>query len=123
MLQTSQFKERLEQDKTRLERMIESRQASAGSHASASVNDSFPDSGDDEYADAATDTFSQELDVTLLNKYRDRLMAVNNALGRLASGTYGRCIRCRAEIGEARLEAIPETPYCRDCESEVEIQD
>lgn len=123
MLKTNQFKDRLMAEKERLERMIDTRKASATTHGSTSLNDSFPNSGDDEYADAATDMLDQQLDMTMLNKYRDRLSAVNSALGRIDEGSYGTCIRCSTTINEARLDAIPETPYCRDCEADVEVQD
>ena len=39
------------------------------------------------------------------------------ALGRLADGTFGRCERCAARIGEARLEARPTARLCIDCAS------
>lgn len=123
MVNVSQFKERLNGEKQRLERMIASRETSATTHGQPGFNESFSNSGDDEYADAATDLFYQELDHTMLNKYRHRLETINGALKRIEEGTYGTCVRCRTRIGESRLEAIPETAYCRDCEVEVEIQD
>lgn len=123
MLKPEKFKERLADEKQRLEGMISNRRDSVSSHSSTGVNESFSNSGDDEYADAATDTFYQELDMTMLNKYRYRITMIDGALGRLDAGTYGQCVRCHQRIGEARLDAIPETPYCRDCEADVEVQD
>jgi len=123
MLKIEKFKDRLEHDKARLERMIDSRRQSVTSHSSMGVNESFSNSGDDEYADAATDTFTQELDMTMLSKYRHRLEQIRHALERMEAGRYGVCVRCHTKIGEARLDAIPETPYCRDCEGDVEVQD
>jgi RNA polymerase-binding transcription factor DksA len=123
MLKTEKFKDRLLEDKARLERMINSRRSSVAEHGDNGVNESFSNSGDDEYADAASDTFTQELDVTMLNKYRHRLTQVNAALGRVEEGMYGTCVRCHTKIAEARLDAIPETPFCRDCEADVEVQD
>ena len=103
--------------------MIASRETSAVTHGRPGFNESFSNSGDDEYADAASETFNQELDHTMLNKYRHHLDAVNGALGRIEAGQYGTCIRCKMDIGHGRLDAVPETPYCRDCEADVEIQD
>jgi DnaK suppressor protein len=40
------------------------------------------------------------------------LQDVRAALDRLDQGTYGRCVVCGEQISPARLEAIPETPYC-----------
>ena len=42
----------------------------------------------------------------------DTLTAVRDALQRIEEGTYGRCIDCGEEIGAARLNAVPWTPYC-----------
>lgn len=123
MAKFEQFKVRLEDEKRRLERMIVNRRDSVSSHPSTGVNESFSNSGDDEYADAATDTFNQELDMTMLNKYKFRITRVDEALSRLAEGTYGTCVRCHQKISEGRLDAVPETGFCRDCEADVEAQD
>lgn len=42
------------------------------------------------------------------------LQQVRDALRHLDEGTYGICIDCGRQIAEARLEAVPWTPYCRD---------
>ena len=48
----------------------------------------------------------------------EALADVEAALARLEAGTYGICTACGETIEEARLQAIPETPYCiRDAES------
>lgn len=40
---------------------------------------------------------------------------IEAALGRIADGDYGFCAKCGAEIGEERLNAVPYTPFCRNC--------
>jgi RNA polymerase-binding transcription factor DksA len=40
---------------------------------------------------------------------------IRSALGRIADGTYGDCSRCGEKIAEARLDALPWTPFCRSC--------
>jgi DnaK suppressor protein len=42
------------------------------------------------------------------------LRLVRDALQRIQEGTYGRCVDCGREIGEARLEAVPWTLYCKE---------
>lgn len=42
----------------------------------------------------------------------DSLEQVQAALQRIEDGSYGKCIDCGRPIGEARLEALPWTPYC-----------
>ena len=40
------------------------------------------------------------------------LEQVEDALRRVADGTYGKCVVCGRAISAARLKAIPWTPYC-----------
>jgi RNA polymerase-binding transcription factor DksA len=40
---------------------------------------------------------------------------IRAALGRIDNGSYGHCVNCGAAIAEARLDAIPWTPVCREC--------
>jgi RNA polymerase-binding transcription factor DksA len=44
------------------------------------------------------------------------LQDIEGALGRLESGTYGRCSDCGVEIPAARLRAIPSAVRCRGCQ-------
>lgn len=46
------------------------------------------------------------------------IVAVVDALERLAHGHYGKCTRCGEPISAARLEALPETAICIDCAQE-----
>lgn len=50
---------------------------------------------------------------------KERLVNVANALKRIEKGRYGYCKRCNKKIPEKRLELIPETIYCVDCESQL----
>jgi len=45
---------------------------------------------------------------------RATLLLVEDALKRIYDGTYGTCVDCGRRISEARLEAVPWTPYCRE---------
>lgn len=45
-----------------------------------------------------------------------QLETVRNALKRVQNGTYGVCAGCRKPIAPGRLEAMPETPFCVDCQ-------
>lgn len=44
----------------------------------------------------------------------EELKEVDEALRRIAEGTYGKCIDCGRPIEPSRLEAVPWTPYCFD---------
>lgn len=43
------------------------------------------------------------------------LRMIEAALKRMDEGEYGFCVKCGAEIGEDRLDAVPYTPHCRNC--------
>ena len=43
------------------------------------------------------------------------LTAIDEALGRIESGTFGTCGRCGKPIAEDRLDAIPYANRCIDC--------
>jgi DnaK suppressor protein len=42
------------------------------------------------------------------------------ALKRLDDGTFGVCQQCGGQIGLERLDAAPYTPYCVQCERQME---
>jgi RNA polymerase-binding protein DksA len=42
------------------------------------------------------------------------------ALKRLDEGTFGVCLSCGGHIGLERLDVMPYTPYCIQCERNVE---
>ena len=44
---------------------------------------------------------------------------IRAALDRVAQGTYGECVKCGEVISEERLDAVPATPFCRDCAAQV----
>ena len=48
------------------------------------------------------------------------IASVKRALGRIADGTYGECVRCGGEIAPQRLEARPEAALCIDCARKAE---
>jgi RNA polymerase-binding transcription factor DksA len=49
---------------------------------------------------------------------RRKLEDVEEALGRLAAGRYGRCEQCESAIPAGLLALIPETRYCPRCDAE-----
>ena len=46
---------------------------------------------------------------------RRRLADVEDALARLAAGTFGRCEQCGSAIPEGSLALVPEARYCPAC--------
>ena len=53
---------------------------------------------------------------------REQLILVKDALIRLEDGEFGICEECGRAVNLKRLEAVPWTRYCRDCQQEVESE-
>lgn len=70
---------------------------------------------DENFADSGQVAAEQGETRVLVNQLQDSLNDVQRALAKLDDGAYGRCERCGAEIGEARLEAMPATRWCISC--------
>ncbi len=71
-------------------------------------------------ADVGSETFERERNFSLIDKFRDGLREVEEALARLAGGVYGYCARCAERIDPDRLEALPAAPYCNAYEDRYE---
>jgi RNA polymerase-binding transcription factor DksA len=52
---------------------------------------------------------------------RRKLADIEEALGRLAAGQYGRCEQCGSPIGSALLIAVPEIRYCSGCAAQPDL--
>jgi DnaK suppressor protein len=71
-------------------------------------------------ADAAVDTANDEISSQLAELESRELEQIENALRRIEKGAYGRCELCAGKIAEARLNALPYTTTCIDCQRESE---
>jgi len=71
-------------------------------------------------ADAAFESGSDEMASQLAELDARELNQIERALTKLKSGTYGICEGCAAKVGVARLNALPYTTYCIDCQREAE---
>ena len=70
--------------------------------------------------DRAVSTYAKELNFSQSENETQLLQMVEGALGRMDDGTYGTCLNCGKEIGLKRLEAVPWTHLCIDCQSQAE---
>jgi RNA polymerase-binding protein DksA len=69
---------------------------------------------DNHLAETASVTLDREMDYSLEENETRLLAAIDEALGRIDDGTYGRCERCGHEIEEERLQALPWATLCID---------
>jgi DnaK suppressor protein len=70
--------------------------------------------------DAAVDTANEEISSQLVEIESRELSQIEHALQRIVDGHYGRCEFCNEKIAEARLNALPYTNSCIDCQRENE---
>jgi|GEM_PF-899914 len=72
----------------------------------------------------AIDNCQKELQVSLSLKDRERLamefQAIEAALKRINSQTFGICYDCQEPISRARLESLPTAIRCIECQGEFE---
>jgi len=75
-----------------------------------------PDDGIQDLADKAASAYSKELNFSLSDGERNLLMQIEEAFNRMRDGSYATCTNCGNVIGEKRLQAVPWTPFCIDCQ-------
>lgn len=71
-------------------------------------------------ADQAVLSYQKEMIFSQGTEGHNQLSLVRLALERLGEGSFGECLHCGQAIGEKRLEALPWTPYCIECQEKVE---
>jgi YteA family regulatory protein len=78
---------------------------------------------DNHPADIGTETFERSKDLGLRDLARVQLGKIEEALEKIEKGTYGICEGCGKGIPESRLEAVPATTLCFDCQQRREELD
>ncbi len=71
-------------------------------------------------ADRAASSYTKEFLFSQSNNERQLLAMVETALQRIREGAFGECQGCGNEINAKRLEAVPWTRYCIECQEKME---
>lgn len=95
---------------------------SGGIRGDTFQTDEMTDIVDQHPADAATEIFEREKNLTLVRTLQESLQTVNEALHKFDTGTYGRCEECGEPIPENRLRALPAATHCIACQAKSEQQ-
>jgi DnaK suppressor protein len=103
--------------KTLLARRAALRKALAGELAD--LRKTKTESGGDT-ADVAFDAGSDEISTQLLELEARELSQIERALARMKQGTYGLCEHCQGKIPVSRLNALPYSTTCINCQREME---
>jgi DnaK suppressor protein len=105
------FKKRLETRQVELRRMVV-RTEQDGRTAD--------DEATQDIADRAASSYNKEFLFHQSNNDRQLLAQVETALDRIREGSFGECISCGKEINAKRLEAVPWTRHCIECQEKLE---
>src|ERR1700756_569458 len=105
------FKKRLETRQQELRRTVNRTQADGRSADEGTAQD---------VADRAASSYTKEFLFSQSNNDRQILAQVDGALVRIRIGEFGECISCGKEINAKRLEAVPWTRHCIECQEKLE---
>ncbi len=105
------FKKRLETRQQELRRAVTQNQADGRSADEDTAQD---------IADRAASSYNKEFLFSQSNNDRQLLQMVDGALVRIREGSFGECISCGKEINSKRLEAVPWTRHCIECQEKLE---
>ncbi len=105
------FKKRLETRQHELRTMV-SRNDQEGRSADQEATQDI--------ADRAASSYNKEFLFSQSNNDRQLLQMVDGALARIREGSFGECISCGKEINPKRLEAVPWTRHCIECQEKLE---
>lgn len=102
----TQHNKALLQKKHELEHSLGNKGGLSGSSATDAHGD---------FADRSTAANEEEISIQLKQTDAKLLRAIEDALARVESGSYGVCVDCEEEISSARLNAVPWTKVCISC--------
>lgn len=105
------FKKRLETRQQELRRTVSRNQQDGRSSDEDAAQD---------IADKAASSYNKEFLFHQSNAERQLLQMVEGALARIQDGSFGQCISCGREINPKRLEAVPWTRHCIECQEKLE---
>lgn len=105
------FRKRLEERQQDLRRMVAKTEQDGRTVDEDSAQD---------IADRAASSYTKEFLFSQSNNDRQILQMVDGALARIREGSFGECISCGKEINAKRLEAVPWTRHCIECQEKLE---
>lgn len=111
------FRKKLYEEKENISEVMSRLQEDMGLGESLKDSTSELSSYDNHPGDIASETFEVEKNRALKSNEVTHLKMIDDALLRMDGGSYGICKFCGKEINLDRLEAVPFTDLCIDCES------
>lgn len=104
------FKEKLKDRQRSLTHMVQ-RTEGYGREKESNIQD---------MGDMAVESYTKEFLFGKSSGDRAILQLIDEALARIESNVYGLCVNCENPIQAKRLEAVPWTPHCLECQGLLE---
>jgi DnaK suppressor protein len=103
-------------------RLIDQRESLRGKIAADMGLTYSPDDGINDLGETAALMEQSELHSQLAALESRELRQIEVAIGKIRSGTFGTCERCQKAIPFARLQALPYTSVCIECQRKQELR-
>ncbi|MGM0439009.1 MAG: TraR/DksA family transcriptional regulator [Patescibacteria group bacterium] len=113
-MNTDKFKSKLKKQKKELRTMLE-RFAKEDEKPKGDWDTKFPEFDNRHIEEAADEVEEFDSLRSIEHSLELKLKRTNEALEKIKKGTYGKCEECGKNIGEDRLEVVPATKTCKDC--------
>ncbi|MGE5027471.1 MAG: TraR/DksA family transcriptional regulator [Betaproteobacteria bacterium] len=110
--ETAQLRQVLEQRHQRLLEEIRDELARSGEQHYIDLAGRVTDPGDESVADMLAD-----MDAAIVDRQVNEVREIEATFKRLASGDYGACVDCGADIPFARLLVYPTAKRCVECQA------
>lgn len=109
---TLKIRDRLLQNRAEVLRMLESSQALERNVGELTFSNEI---------DLASSLEGREMVFQLSSRDRNELRLIEEALFKMKSGIFGVCESCSKKIGMKRLQILPLTSLCIDCQESMEV--
>lgn len=101
-------------DIARYEAALRARRKELAGHL-IKVENSLDETPSKDWEDRSSERQGDEVLESLGHVELAELRRIDAALQRIKDGTYGECAKCGDDISEARLDLLPDTPFCKNC--------
>ncbi len=120
MMKSPLKKNELSEFRDRLQEKLETLVGDLRSMESQAFKAGDQDASANHMADFGSDNYEQDFTLGLIENDETVVKQINEALVRMNQGTYGVCLECGNPIPNARLEVLPWTPCCVNCQTKLE---
>ena len=72
--------------------------------------------GSMDIADISSNAYNRDFLLSLSDEERKVIVLIEEALRKIAEGSFGKCSACGKEISSPRLNAVPWAKHCIDCQ-------